>query len=570
MKFLDSLSFRTQILLGFFAVALIPLIAAICFITQVYSFTFQREMEKEGKQQIVTIGDKFAHFQDASNVICEKMCKNELTVNALIDKVNDVYQKELYTTLYHESASIPMETLVSVYDAGGQLRLSTNSDRAEKKLPLFWGILKKARTNREQLFQITHSIANTKSDVLLQTCYTVVNRKGAKLGYITMSLNQEDLNTLFSGCYNSGDTIYITDSHLNLIYSSNHGTGQELLTQIRNQNASKNYWYTWTKDKGTGYYLILQKPTAISESVNDRMFKISLFIAFFCLILCFFVSMVLGRQLSKPINELNKAMDLVKKGNLSIHVETNQQNELGELTNNFNRMTEELDTHVKNMVQRQKDIKDMQIQLFQTQLNPHFLYNTLDSIKWTGRLHHLDDISSMAENLAYILQNSIRSEQFIPLIKELEIIDNYIQIQQIRFHGKFTYEVEIPEELRNCIVPKLMLQPIVENSIIHGLAEKEEGSISIYADQVGDNIHISVNDDGVGMSQETIEWLKTENFTENTGHLGLYNVNKIIKLYFGNQYGLKAAVEEGIGTTVTVVLPIRKEKLDDNGVNRRG
>ena len=568
MKFLDSLSFRTQILLGFCAVALIPLIIAICFITQVYSFTFQREVENEGNQQIVAISEKFDGFLQSSQEICESLCANNLTVNALIDKVNDVYQKELYTTLYRESSSIPVESLVSIYDAGGELRFTTKADGGEESLPLYWGILGKARSDREHLFHITDSIADGKSNILLQTCYTVINGFGAKLGYITMGLTRDDFNTLFSGCYNSGDVIFITDEHLDLIYSSNGNYGQSTMNELRLQNPSKNYWYTWQKDEATGYYIILQKPTTISESVNDRMFRISLLIAFFCLILCFMVSMILGRQLTEPINKLNKAMDLVKKGNLSIHVKTNQQNELGELTNNFNRMTEELDAHVKNMVQRQKDIKDMQIQLFQTQLNPHFLYNTLDSIKWAGRLHHLDDISSMAENLAYILQNSIRSEQFIPLKKELEIIDNYIQIQKIRFHGKFTYEVEIPEELTDCIVPKLMLQPIVENSIIHGLAEKEEGSISIYADQVGDNIHISVNDDGAGISKEIIEWLQTENFTENTGHLGLYNVNKIIKLYFGLEYGLKATVEDGIGTTVTIVLPIRKEKIDDNGIDR--
>lgn len=568
MRFLDKLSFRTQILLGFCAVALIPLITAICFITQVYSFTFQRETENEGKQQIIAIAERYSGFLDSAEEICKTLCHNNLTVNALIDKVNDVYQKELYTILYKESSSIPGESLMSIYDAGGELRFSTKADVGDERLPLYWGILGKSRYDRENLFHISHSIANTKSNILLQTCYTVMNQYGAKLGYITMGLTREDLNTLFSGCYNSGDVIYITDENLHVIYSSNDNYGQESIDALRWQNQTKNEWYIWQKDEKTGYYIILQKPTAISESVNDRMFQISLFIAFGCLILCFIVSMILGRQLSEPVNKLNKAMDLVKKGNLSIHVKTSQQNELGELTNNFNRMTEELDSHVKNMVQRQKDIKDMQIQLFQTQLNPHFLYNTLDSIKWAGRLHHLDDISSMAENLAYILQNSIRSEQFISLKKELEIIDNYIQIQKIRFQGKFTYEVEIPEELTDCIVPKLMLQPIVENSIIHGLAEKEEGSISIYADQVGENIHISVNDDGAGMSREIIEWLQTENFTENTGHLGLYNVNKIIKLYFGMEYGLKAAVEEGIGTTVTIVLPIRKETLDDNGIDR--
>ena len=566
MKFLDSLSFRTQILLVCLAVALIPMVIAICFLTKVYSATFQREMETEGNRQIVEIAEVFDNFLDSAEKICETLCQDGLTERALIGRMSDEYQKELYTSLYRESSSIPGESLLSIYDAGGLLRFSTKAEKGDQQLPLYWGILDRVREDNTQLFHVSDSIADPNSKILLQTAYTVKSSYGAGVGYIVMGLEAEDFDMLFGGSRNSDDVILMADRQLNLIYSSNEEYGQELLDRMGEVKASDNYWYTWIQDERTGYYLILQKSATISTAANQRMFRISLTMSFLCLLLCLFVSMQLGNQLAGPISKLNKAMDLVKEGNLSVHVHTNQKNELGELTNNFNRMTEELDEHVKGMVQRQKDIQDMQIQLFQTQLNPHFLYNTLDSIKWTARLHDLDDISAMAENLAYILQYSIRSEQFIPLYKELEIIDSYIKIQQIRFHGKFNYEVEIPENLADCIVPKLILQPIVENSIIHGLADKEDGNISVYADQIGDTIHIAVTDDGVGISKETIDWLKTENFTKKTGHLGLYNVNKIIKLYFGLEYGLKAAVEEGIGTTVTVVLPIRKEKPNDKGI----
>lgn len=564
MKLLKSLSYKNQILFGFLVVALIPLLVSIFFITKVYAITFRHEMQIEGNAQIVDLAAKFSGFLNSSKDICDSLCKDDLTVLALIDKVNDEYQKELYLTLYQESTLIPREVLVSIYDAGGYLRFSTRSESVEKVLPLYWGILAEARSHKEQAYYVSNSISNAESNILLKTAYVVESSNGARMGYITMGLTEEDFNTLFSGHYNSNDVVFVTDSHLNLIYSSNKNYDQNTIDMLRRHEAPNNFWYTWVVDQKTGYYIILQKPGAISASAIQTMFHISVVMSFFCLILCVIVSIIIGKQLSEPINKLNKAMDLVKRGSLSIHVHTKQTNELGELTNNFNRMTKELNTHVENLLQRQKDIKDMQIQLFQTQLNPHFLYNTLDSIKWSARIHHLDDISSMAENLAYILQNSIRNEQFIPLKRELEIIDNYIQIQQIRFNGKFTYEEEIPDNLAECIVPKLMLQPIVENSIIHGLAEQEDGSISIYADEVGRNIHISVTDNGVGISQEIINWLNTDTFTENVGHLGLYNVNKIIKLYFGLEYGLTATVEEGIGTTITIVLPIkRRGNLND-------
>ncbi len=558
MNLLKSLSYKNQIFLGFLVVAFIPLLISFFLVTKVYALTFQHEMQMEGNEQIADLTARFNEFLNSSKKVCNSLCKDDLTVHALVDKVNVEYQKELYLTLYQESTSIPMEVLVSIYDAGGYLRFSTRSESVEKILPLYWGILAEARRQRGQNFYVSNSITNAESNILLKTAYVVESSYGARLGYITIGLTEDNLNTLFSGCYNSNDVVFITDSHLNLIYSSNQKYGQRTIDVIKKQDSPYNFWYTWAVDESTGYYIFLQKPSAMSNSAIQTMFHISLVMSFFCMILCVIVSMILGKQLSEPINKLNKAMDLVKKGSLSIHVHTKQTNELGELTNNFNRMTKELNTHVENLLQRQKDIKDMQIQLFQTQLNPHFLYNTLDSIKWSARIHHLDDISSMAENLAYILQNSIRNEQFIPLKKELEIIDYYIKIQQIRFEGKFTYEEEIPDKLADCIVPKLMLQPIVENSIIHGLSEKSDGNISIYADEIGKNIHISVTDNGSGISQEIIEWLHTETFIENQGHLGLYNVNKIIKLYFGMEYGLTATVEEGIGTTITIVLPIKR------------
>lgn len=567
MNFLDTLSFRRQILLSFLIVALIPLFIAVGFITKAYSFSVKREMESEGKKQIVEIADKFESFLSSAEEVCSELCENDLTANALSDKVKDEYLKELYITLYKESVDIPLDLKVGVYDAGGELRFSSKTDDKMKMLPLYWGILAQTRADRKNLFQVSGNIADAHENTVLQTSYTVQNKFGAVLGYIVMSLDTEDLNTLFSGCYNTTDAVFITDPYMNLIYSSDAAFGQETIDLLAQQKVPKNYSYAWSRNEKTGYMLILQKSSGVSAATNRRMMEISIELALVSMILCVAASMLLGKQLSEPINKLNRAMDLVKNGNLTIHIETKQKNELGELTNNFNRMTEELNEHVKNMVQKQKDIKDMQIQLFQTQLNPHFLYNTLDSIKWTARLHQLDDISLMAENLAYILQYSIRSEQFIPLRKEMEIIENYIQVQQIRFQGKFHYEAEIPEGLADCIVPKLMLQPIVENSIIHGLAEKENGNISIYADQVGEAIHIYVTDDGIGISEEIIEWLQNGNFIEKTGHLGLYNVNKIIKLYFGVEYGLTATVEEGIGTTITIVLPIRKENLHDKSAD---
>ena len=140
-------------------------------------------------------------------------------------------------------------------------------------------------------------------------------------------------------------------------------------------------------------------------------------------------------------------------------------------------------------------------------------------------------------------------------------IDSYVEVQKIRFTGRFLCEKEIPDQLEECLVPKMILQPLVENAIIHGLEGCENGYICIYAGREGDVLNISITDDGRGMSPEILAWINSPEPEKRDGHLGLYNIMRILKLYYGNEYGLKAEVTED-GTTVTLKLPVRKEGDD--------
>ena len=168
---------------------------------------------------------------------------------------------------------------------------------------------------------------------------------------------------------------------------------------------------------------------------------------------------------------------------MSIRIRTNRQDELGRLTESFNQMTGDLQKYLDDTVQKQKDLNKTTLKLYQTQLNPHFLYNTLDSIKWNARINQVPEIAVLAENLAVILRKSISSRPFITLREELETIESYVEIQKIRFTGRFLYETEIPDQLEDCMVPKMILQPLVENAIIHGLDGCGHGYICIYAFQ---------------------------------------------------------------------------------------
>ena len=195
------------------------------------------------------------------------------------------------------------------------------------------------------------------------------------------------------------------------------------------------------------------------------MGTVSLALSGLGLVLCLLIAGALSRSIGQPVSLLDKAMAKVKKGDLSIRIRTNRQDELGRLTESFNQMTGDLQKYLDDTVQKQKDLNKTTLRLYQTQLNPHFLYNTLDSIKWSARINQVPEIAVLAENLAVILRKSISSRPFITLREELETIESYVEIQKIRFTGRFLYETEIPDQLEDCMVPKMILQPLVENAI---------------------------------------------------------------------------------------------------------
>ena len=187
------------------------------------------------------------------------------------------------------------------------------------------------------------------------------------------------------------------------------------------------------------------------------------------------------------------------------------------------------------------------------------LYNTLDTIKWVAKAHHVQELATLASGLARILRTSISEAQFISLSEEVSLVCAYMDIQKIRFDGNFSYDVELPLELEECMVPKMIIQPIVENAIIHGLKERENGHIFLNIYEEEETLFIEVYDDGCGMDETILGLLKKRNREELKGHIGFYNVDTIIRLHYGTQYGLYAENQEQGGARVRITLPIIRE-----------
>ncbi len=226
-------------------------------------------------------------------------------------------------------------------------------------------------------------------------------------------------------------------------------------------------------------------------------------------------------------------------------------------------MAEEYRANLDRSVQRQKELNETRIRMMQAQLDPHFLYNTLDTMKWLGVGHQVPQVAQLATDLAVILRASISGPEIVTLERELELIERYVDIQSIRFEDRFTCEIDVPERYQSCRVPKLCLQPLVENAIVHGAADREEGYVKLWAGEEDGELLLFVSDNGPGIPEDVLERLNSLNKELPGGHLGLFNVDSIIRLHYGERYGLAAWNQPEGGCCVGLRLPIQREEKAD-------
>ena len=252
-------------------------------------------------------------------------------------------------------------------------------------------------------------------------------------------------------------------------------------------------------------------------------------------------------------------MAAVEGGDLDVRVEVPGTDEMSQLAGRFNRMTERLKTNLTDSIRQQQELGDAQIRMMQAQLNPHFLYNTLDTLKWMGKIHHVPEVATISADLADILRRSISADEFVRLEDELRLLERYVEIQKIRFAGKFEFRAAMDEDLLDIPVPKLMLQPLVENAIIHGFEDGMPGEITVTAARAGDDLLLTVQDNGCGMSPESLRRFQEQ--TPPAGrHLGLHNVDAILRLNYGQERGLKFLPPPGgRGTCIRISIPITRQ-----------
>ncbi len=272
--------------------------------------------------------------------------------------------------------------------------------------------------------------------------------------------------------------------------------------------------------------------------------------------------LLISYTFTRPIAKLTAAMKEVEEGNFNIRVVHHSRDEMGRLTDSFNFMTGKINHLVKEVYQEKLAQKNAELEALQAQINPHFLYNTLDSINWMLIEIGAMDLSDVIVSLGDILKYSIHgSDVLVPLEEEIRYIESYLCIQKNRLEERLTATIQVQEEARACMVPKLILQPVVENAILHGVEpQKAGGEIRVEARLTGGDLLVTVSDCGEGMDEEELDRCRSVISAEDPGtdSIGMRNVNRRIRLHYGEEYGLSVESRKHQGTVITLRMPQRR------------
>ncbi|RUT36016.1 sensor histidine kinase [Paenibacillus zeisoli] len=376
--------------------------------------------------------------------------------------------------------------------------------------------------------------------------------------------------------------VYIIDGLGNIVY---HPQQQLIYAGLKYENLEPvlNYSFGSYMDDSTGEERIITiktvQPTGwkvvgvtYADEIMTTKKDINAFMLWFLLVMLgivLIVSVFVSYRIAKPLRNLERSVKKVEDGDFATIIDVSGAYEVEQLSKRFNLMIRRIRELMDQIILEQEAKRKGELEVLQAQINPHFLYNTLNSVTRMAEMGRKEEVVTTITSLSKFFRISLsKGNNIISVQDELEHVRNYLIIQKIRFKNKFQYEIEAQDEALNCMTLKLILQPLVENAIHHGIEMMvDEGFIGIYSWIEDECLFIRVTDNGVGMSEEVLRGVLTGRSRQESGSgVGVRNVHERISLYYGTPYGLTFESELEEGTTVTVRLPIiSKPEIHGNG-----
>lgn len=410
----------------------------------------------------------------------------------------------------------------------------------------------------------------------------VAGADGGETGTILVNVDEKYLEDLY-GTAEDRSNLYIFDKKGNIVSSREKSLlgknfiGVDNFRRLYGENEyhiikklGQDYLLSNYYDPQTGWTIVEEMPCAVILQPLNQALVLLLAIVSGCLLAGTGAACYMSERISKPILKLCRLMDRVKQGDFDVISDIRGYEEVNQLKDSFNEMAAEIKKLLEDIRDNEMQKRKSEMDFLRAQINPHFLYNTLFSIQCMIELKKNDQAVLMMAAFTDLLKKTLSVDtDFITLKEEFESTEKYLVLQQIRYGDKIHYECEMGAETEQCLVPALIIQPIVENAIFHGIEAKEEAGLIIVESVVSEGaLLITVSDDGAGLDGKELARMTAqfgEREYQSGRSIGILNVLNRIKINFGEEYGLTVESEPGIGTSVTMRLPVVLKEMQ--GVN---
>ena len=569
-----SLSLSSLSILSITAASAVAVSVCIFIFASVYSNALLKDAKLSSGQ---TLGQIALAVNNNLDSMRQKLEFIEETVGDCSD-VEDFYNKISVISRMQRDIYA-----VTVYDENGDIIAATNGETPIKKQ------IYKDLSFEKSLFESAEDFAFSSPHVqtVFEGRYPWVVTLAAKADtpvlengvYITIDYEFSEIAKYIDnvGIGRHG-YCFITDSGGNIIY---HPQQQLIFSGIKNENTDfikglsdgvhyeKNVIYAITTTEYSLWRVVGLSFT--DELTVERRTQIifSIAISFFC---CGIIALIVLRAYSKivnaPVRSLIKSMNAFENQAENFRYKGGNESvtELRIISSSFEHMANTIQNLMERVHREEQELRKTELKALQAQINPHFLYNTLDSIQWMCEQGKTKDAAEMVRALARLFRISIsRGRELITIKEELQHAENYLIIQSYRYRSQFSYTIDASDELMDCLCNKITIQPLIENAIYHGIdrmVDEGEIKITVKPAEDDDDILITVSDNGVGMTKEQCGKILAKDRSD-SGGIGVKNVNDRLKIYFGKKYGLSIESELDVGTTVTVRIP----KIDKEAQN---
>jgi len=588
LKFYKDLSIKKKLLLAFYIQIIIPMIFMGFLSYRSSEETVKRISMNYAQDMLQMIELRFQDFINNLNVISQDLLydkkiynilNQERGINPLIDYEAE---NEITNTIKKIVLSRPEVQSIAIISNKGKFYYADDNSRSSsiRTILPYADVLKKARQHEGKATWYTDSINGSVNYIYLVR--TIYNQDDfSEIGLQVILVKKEFLETVYKGLTKSMQNIVIVSENNELIASRNSEDWfikSDTLKNLKNERDSQidsdlKAMVSHTTISDTGWKVITYIPLSeLFRDANALGRKIIILSIITVLILSMF-NLAIAMGFINPINRLVRGMKMVQKDNRIVYIDDERNDEIGFLNQTFNEMSREINHLVTWVYREQITRKEAELKALQSQINPHFLFNTLESINWMAQLNNVPEISKIVTDLSDLMEASIgRDDRLITVEEEFRYSDKYISLLKARFEDKIEFEKEILDGAGEVKIPRLLIQPLVENAVYHGIERlRGKGRISLKAFIEGDMLVIIVMDSGPGIDGTELSALNRMLSMDNDSYfkalgskrrksIGIENVNRRIKLFYGDKYGLKIESEQGSFTRVIVNIPINWEK----------